>query len=214
MFKAVIFDVDGTLTTSPRGNAWLDLTEQLGGDPEEHKDIFAKLSEGKFSLREAKDHLIQLWNKCGINESKIEEIYKKMPLRDGAEETLQYLNGKYTTCIITGSPKPFARITAERLEIPHYYGRTEFVWGEDGRMKDFEYEPEGGELKLKQLKEFIKAQKFELKECVPVGDGWNDNKLFTATGNGISIKSEQFDEELVEISWKKIKELHELKEIL
>ena len=58
---------------------------------------------------------------------------------------------------------------------------------------------------------------FSIEECIVIGDGWNDNKLFAYTNNGIAISSlydPSSSQKLQEIAKHTIQELPELKEIL
>ena len=64
MIKAVVFDIDNTLTNDV---SWLKATELLGASVEKHVDIFDKFSKNKLSYKVSKQQLIQLWEDTGNN---------------------------------------------------------------------------------------------------------------------------------------------------
>lgn len=71
--KAVIFDMDGTLTEH---NAWLSFTKALGASVEEHTKIYNDLLSGTVGLAESKQKLVALWQKTGnTTREQINRIY-------------------------------------------------------------------------------------------------------------------------------------------
>lgn len=56
--KAVIFDIDNTLTNDI---SWLRVTEILGASVSEHEAIFAKFLVNELPYKEAKRQLVRLW---------------------------------------------------------------------------------------------------------------------------------------------------------
>lgn len=71
--KAVIFDMDGTLTEH---NAWLSFTKALGASVEERTKIYNDLLSGTVGLAESKQKLVALWQKTGnTTREQINRIY-------------------------------------------------------------------------------------------------------------------------------------------
>lgn len=218
MFKAVIFDIDGTLTQGLRG--WYVLTKGLGGNIKKHRQLYEAVGTGDISVQEGVEGLMREWQKGGVvSKERVRDALMKAELRDGAAEVIEYLRSKgYLLCLITGSAEPVAEITADRLGIENYFGNSPFIYDEKDILKTFKYYPSDGSKKLEQLKVFLKDKELEPKECVPVGDSWNDAEMFTYTKRGIAVKTKQEDmnpnQELEKLAWRVIKELHELKGIL
>lgn len=85
--KAVIFDLDGTLT--PVGSVWQHIHERLGtwenGGLISLNDFLAgRISYMEFALQDA-----ALWR--GVSRSRLETIVAEIPLRPGARETVNAL---------------------------------------------------------------------------------------------------------------------------
>ena len=218
MLKAVVFDIDGTLTQGLRG--WYVLTKGLGGDIEKHRQLYEAVGAGDLSVQEGIDGLMKEWQKGGIvTKEKVRSALMEAELRDDAEETIWYLKNKgYLLCLITGSVEPFAEVIANRLGTENYFGNSPLIYDDKDVLKTFEYYPSDGSKKLEQLKAFLKDKGLEPKECAVVGDSWNDAEMFIYTKNGIAIKTKQENMspnlELEKLAWKVIEELHELKDIL
>lgn len=219
MIKAIVFDLDGTLTVPASGAAWLELTKGLGGNADEHLEIFKKLTTGEVSLEDAKEKLLISWNLYGpVNKKRAQEIFSLIPLREDAEEMVRYLRSKnYLLSLITGSPNTYAEVFAKKLSILEYFA-NDFVYDKNENLIDFIYDPAQDEKKLRQLQEFLARHNLQPQECAAVGDGWNDSKMFLYTGRGIALKAPNgsafWDSRLETVAWRVIESLVQLKEIL
>ena len=214
MFKAVIFDIDGTLTK--KAIFWTEITRKLGASVEKHMQLFENLVEGKISEDRATEGLVELWNSTGrAAKPEFQKILNAIPLRDDAKDIINYLKSKeYKLVIITGSLDVFAEIIAGKLEIDTWYSNGRTKWNEDGSIVDFGFNVDQAGLKAEQLKDYLKKNNLKPQECVMVGDSSNDVELFKLTGNGVIIRTESWEDEFEKIAWKVIEELHELKNIL
>jgi len=213
MFKAVVFDLDGTLA---RFLSWTEVTRGMGVPLDEHADLYKELKEGGLTQEEASKKLRDLWISGGKATKKhFLEIFENIPLRKGAEETTEYLRSKgYKLCIITGAIDLHAETVAEKLRIKRWFANAGITFDKAGNLEDFYYDMRQVEKKLEQFGKYIKDEGLKPEECVVVGDSWNDSGLFKITGNGIAIRSESEDKELEDIAWKVVDELPELKDIL
>ena len=108
MIKAVIFDIDNTLTSDV---SWLKITELLGAPVSAHEDIFEKFSAGKLSYPEAKERLLKLWQATGkADKTEWQRLFADWPLDEAAASLVRYLQTEgYKTAIITGSVDLFAQ---------------------------------------------------------------------------------------------------------
>ena len=215
MFKAVIFDIDGTLTED---RSWVRMTEGVGGSVEYNDKTFQDWREGKITEKETHQRLISNWSLGGKGFYKdIFSILNKTPFRPDVKETIKYLKDKdYLVCVITGSFDTYAKIICEELEIPSWFAITRLIWDKDGKLIDLETVKDD-EAKLKKIdffKQYGLKNNLQYSECVPVGDSENDTDLFKLTKNGVAIRTEFEKKELEQIAWKKIDHLIQLKEIL
>lgn len=212
-FKAVIFDIDGTLTAA---NSWNVITQELGADIYKHHQIYIARKANAITLEKARELLLQLWVNTGnANEKFIGSIFKKTILRKGARQIFSYLHKRnYSTCLITGSNNIFAQEVAKKLNTNHFYSNCTFYFDKNGSLKTYDYDIEQGKRKLIQLTDFCKKQKINISACVVVGDSANDIEIFEATGHGIAIKTEDEEVEIEKVAWRKINKLEELEKIL
>lgn len=209
--KAVIFDVDGTL--SPQ-ISWTALTKDLGASVEEHLKIFKEFQEQKTTYEVSKEKLLILWQETGNAKRQfLEQLFINWPLRKDAEKIISFLKNKeYLLCIITGSFDLYAQIIAKRLGIKYYFSNTKLDWDSKENLTNFHYFKNQASKKLEQFTEFCKMQNIKPENCVAVGDDENNIKLFKII-KGIAVKSIH-SEPLEEIAWKTINNLLEIKEIL
>ncbi len=210
--KAVVFDLDGTLTD---GVSWLSLTRGLGASVQQHSTIFKDLKEGKTTYTYAKKALVELWQATGkATKSNLEELFQGWPIKDEARDIITWLNQNgYVICLISGSVDTYTKILADRLNIHNYFANTKLIFNEDGELIDFNYELRQAQKKLEQFNIFCQQQKLTPEECLIVGDGDNEIDLFKATGNGVLLGNKD-DVELKAATWKKIDSLNEIKDIL
>jgi HAD superfamily phosphoserine phosphatase-like hydrolase len=208
--KAVIFDVDGTLTDHI---SWLNITSGLGADHLVHKRIFDDMKTGITTYPEAKTLLIELWQATGnANRSFMEQMFESWTIKHDAEDVITYLKGKYTVCLMSGAVDLYIQILAEKLGIKNWYANTELIWDATGRLTDFNYFVDQATKKVEHFHEFAQINGLTEDMCVAIGDGDSDMKLFEVI-KGIAVNSEP-NAELEALAKVKIEELSELKGIL
>ena len=188
MIKAVIFDIDNTLTDDV---SWLRITELLGASVAVHEDIFSRFSRHELPYTEAKRQLVELWQQTGhARKARWEALFADWPLKDGAAELINHLHETgYSTALITGSFDLFAEAIAHKLQIPHWYANASLVWDADGQLTDFHYVRDQAAQKLVDLELFASTVHVPVTQCAVVGDGPNDLETFRATGHGIAVGS-------------------------
>lgn len=211
--KAVIFDIDGTL--SPE-NSWTAFSRDLGSSVAEHLAIYQDHLTGKIGLDESKRMLLKLWLATGnANKHNIEQMFASWPLRNDAQDVVEWLKQKgIRVCLITGSVDLYAKHIAERLGVSDYYANATLVFDDNGNLDNFDYTIDQAEIKLRQLREFCAKYDINEKECVAVGDSDNDIELFRHTGRGVLINDSDVADELAKTAWKSIDRLSQLKATL
>lgn len=209
--KAVIFDVDKTLTIS---TSWYELTDSLGADTAEHARLYTAYKAGTITYKQAKDGLFKIWNerRKKIHRQELEDLFFSIELRGDAISTIGELQRLgYVVCLISSSIDLFIQIVAKRLSIKHWYANSVFEFDENGYWIDFEYSKDEAQLKVRQLEKFLKEQKLKKSECVAVGDGETDVEMFR-TIPGVAVHCD-FDH-LNQLAWQKLKYLPRLVQLL
>jgi HAD superfamily phosphoserine phosphatase-like hydrolase len=212
MIKAILFDIDNTLTYEV---SWYLLTKKLGGDTETHRKIFNNMLEGKINYQDAKSQLIELWKKTGkCNKKHFIKIFSEVKLKEDVQEVVDFIKSMgLNICLITGSVDLYAETISKRLNVNDYYANTKLIWDKKDELIDFDYEKNQGEKKLKQLKEFCLKNNISISEIIVVGDDENDIELFKFTKQGVAVKSSN-SHKIETHAWKIINKLSELKQII
>lgn len=184
--KAIIFDIDGTLTEE---HSWTALTRDLGASVEDHLKIYDDMRAGLIDLAIAEVQLCDLWHATGrATKETIINFFESWPLRPDAMDVVAELKTRgYTICLITGFADIYAEYIAEQLGVVDYYANTVMTFDDLGQLSSFSYKPNQAEVKLQQLQDFCHKQLVSIADCVAVGNGENDVELFKATQNGILI---------------------------
>lgn len=212
-YKAVIFDIDGTLT---RHNSWRSFTHGIGASVEDHMKIYGDHLSGKISLEESKRLLLKMWQATGkANRSNIDRLYEEWFIREDAQELIDWLRSQqYRIYLITGSVGIYAQHIAARLGVADYISSAELYFNDAGDLVDFHYTADQGAAKLVQMQDYCNHQRIQPNECVPVGDGDNDIELFRVTGNGILIDHDRVSDRLRDTARWTVKELAHIRPIL
>lgn len=215
MFKAVIFDIDGTLT---RDISWVRLTEEIGGSIEFNDEVVQAWGKDELSEKETMMKLIENWSKNGRPYKEVfTSILSKIPLREDAKDTIEYLKQKgYLITLITGSFDLYAQIVGREIDVEDYFANTTLFWGENNVLNDIKTvkDEEAKNRKIEYFNEWCLKNNLKPEDCVAVGDSSNDIELFKVTRNGIAVKTEFEAKELERVAWKVINNLIELKSIL
>jgi len=215
MFKAVVFDIDGTLT---RDISWVRLTTEIGGSIEFNDEVIRKWETDEISEEEVREKLIENWSKAGkAFKNEFVSIFRNIPLREDAKEVIEYLKNKgYLVIMITGSFDVYAQTVGEELGVKEWFANTTLIWDKDEKLVDVLTckDSDAKNRKIDYFKEYCAKNNLKYEECVPVGDSSNDIGLFKLTGNGVAVKTEFEAVELEKVAWKKIDNLTGLKQLL
>lgn len=209
-YKAVIFDIDGTLTMDI---SWTALTRDIGGSVAEHLAIYEEHVGGNIGLDEAKRKLLDLWRATGkATKPHLQQLFAMWPVRPEARPVIKELKTQgLLICLITGSMDLYAKHIADELDVPAYYANATLYFDDDNNLFDFHYDRDQAALKLIHLRAFCQANKLQLNECLVVGDSNNDISLFHETGNGILLDNgSDISQELRSAAWRVIHSLQEL----
>ena len=211
--KAVIFDIDGTLTPN---NSWTAFTKDLGASVDNHLEIYQSHRNGQIGLKESKDQLITMWHATGnANKQYIESMYEKWPIQQEAEEVVDGLKASgFIICLITGSVDLYASHISKRLGVANYYANAALHFDTKNDLVSFDYTLDQAVVKLRQLTEFCKKNGLKLDECVAIGDSDNDIMLFEQTGHGILIENDGASPELRQAAWRTVESLSQVKDLL
>lgn len=211
--KAVIFDIDGTLTEH---NSWYAFTRDIGGSEAEHLAIYEGQRNGSIGFDEAKQKLLEMWQSSGkANRKDITSIFNKWDIRPEAYPLAKWLHASgYRICLITGSVKIYASIIARRLGVKDYYANADLYFNEKDELEAFHYDTDQAAVKVDQFTEFCKKYKLKPDECIAVGDGENDIGLFKMTEKGILVDNNKVSDELRKSAWKTVSNLIEVKDLL
>ncbi|MBD3363499.1 HAD-IB family phosphatase [Candidatus Dojkabacteria bacterium] len=206
--QTIIFDVDGTLTDF---NSWTRINQELDLSPQKHLEIFEKMKEGEYSLEEAKSKLVYYWKSSGNADRKyFIKIFKNWKFDQEVKDLISYLNKKYQICLISGSIELYIEEVALKLGIKDWYANASLVFNDKGKLLDIDYTVDQAEKKLEQAKEYIKNYGFSKDQCLAVGDGENDIRLFSFFDYSINKGCQ----ELNKYAYKTIHRLDEIRKLL
>jgi len=210
--KAVVFDIDGTLSPEI---SWLALTRDLGASVDDHVRIYTDYKAGTIGYEESKNQLIGIWQATGnANKSFFQELFEGWPLDPAAPHIVEKALGRHAVCLITGSMDLYAQIVARKLGIDKWYANTTLTWNSDGELVDMDYELRQADRKLEQFSAFCAENELKPVECIVVGDGENDLGLFKLSGKGILVLGDEKAEEYRQYAWQVAPNLAALEHIL
>lgn len=207
--KAVVFDIDGTLSPDI---SWLALTRDLGAPVEQHVQIYTDYKSGKIDYPTSKSQLIELWRATGnANKAFFAQLFDALPLDPAAEKVVEVAKASRIACLITGSMDLYAETVARKLGIENWYANTTLHWDAEGKLVDMDYELNQAAKKLEQFGEFCGAHALEAQDCLIVGDGENDELLFEVCKRGVLLRG---NPETQTHAWKQIAQLADFEQIL
>jgi HAD superfamily phosphoserine phosphatase-like hydrolase len=210
-YKAIIFDLDGTLISD---QSWIYLSEQIGADVNQHKKIFSDFKSGLTDPATAIKSLIKLWKDTGkLNKYNTISIFKSIKFRKYVEDFVDNARDEYIFAIITGTMDVVAYALGERLVINNIYASSKLVFdGEELIDIDYTFDEEGN-IKFKNFHKFLETNNLKAEDCIMIGDGSNDKKIFDEVGLSILVRHE-FNKDFVHPKSIEVENFEEIDEIL
>jgi phosphoserine phosphatase len=183
--RIIVFDMDSTLIQAEV----IDEMAEVYGVGHKVKEITERAMNGELNFDEALRERVALMK--GLDRSKMEGIFKSLPLTPGAEKFIQTVKRLgYKTAIVSGGFRYFADNLKNKLGIDYAFA-NELDWDGDklsGKVK--------GQIVNAQQKAFIlellaQQENINLEQVVAVGDGANDLPMLAKAGLGIAFHAKE-----------------------
>jgi HAD superfamily phosphoserine phosphatase-like hydrolase len=206
--KIICFDANGTIVDE-------DTWAMFGENKQEIDEALADYGDKKISIVELWDRMARIFRSTGMaTKDFIYEYWRNnCNLRNGAEDLINYLKKKgYKIYLISCSIEPCLESITKTLSLDGFFAGSHLVFDAKGELEKIESECSDKLFKEKKIRGLAEAEKVDVRDIVFVGDGYNDIGAFEATGKGIAINSDIPD--LLAVSWKRVRELSEIKDIL
>ena len=192
MIKLIIFDLDNVLMN---GEA-IDELGKIANVENQIAEITDKAMKGEIDFETSIQERVKLLE--GVSVDDIVELREKIPLTNGAEETIKSLkDNNYEVIIVSGSFHIIADPLKEKLGVDDIFTNT--LIEEDGVLTG----EVSGDLvsgsKLDVVNNYIADKDISLEECVAIGDGANDISILEAAGVGIAFNAKPVVKEIADV---------------
>ena len=205
MIKLIAFDLDNVLID---GEA-IDEIGKLMGVESEISELTKKAMEGDLDFETALKERAALLK--GASVENIKEVVSKIPLMEGAEETIAELKKRgYKIATITGSFEIIANRMKNDLGLDYAFSNV--LHEEEGKLTGEVSGPLVKGSKAEVLKEIMEMEKVKAEESAAVGDGANDVSMLEEAGLGIAFNAKPVLKEKADVVVEK-RDLRELLEI-
>jgi len=203
LIKLIAFDLDNVLID---GEA-IDEIGKLMGVEVKISEITKKAMEGDLDFETALKERVALLK--GASVENIKEVVSKIPLMQGAEETIAELKKRgYKIATITGSFEIIANRMKDDLGLDYAFSNV--LHEEDGKLTGEVSGPLVTGSKAEVLKEIMEMEKIKAEESAAVGDGANDVSMLEEAGLGIAFNAKPVLKEKADV----VVEKRDLKELL
>ncbi len=203
MIKLIVFDLDNVLID---GEA-IDEIGKLMGVEAEISEITKKAMEGDLDFETSLKERVALLK--GASVENIKEVVSKIPLMEGAEETIAELKKRgYKIATITGSFEIIANRMKEDLGLDYAFSNV--LHEEEGKLTGKVSGPLVNGSKAEILKEIMEMEKLKAEESAAVGDGANDVSMLEEAGLGIAFNAKPVLKEKADV----VIEKRDLREVL
>ena len=203
MIKLIAFDLDNVLID---GEA-IDEIGKLMDVESEISELTKKAMEGDLDFETALKKRTALLK--GASVENIKEVVSKIPLMEGAEETIAELKKRgYKIATITGSFEIIANRMKDDLGLDYAFSNV--LHEEKGKLTGEVSGPLVTGSKAEILKEIMEMEKVKAEESAAVGDGANDVSMLEEAGLGIAFNAKPVLKEKADV----VIEKKDLREIL
>lgn len=206
--KLVVFDLDNTLT---KGNSWARLNIGLGMTQEEDINFSKKYYQTQKFI-EWVDKIMNVYSKRSMPTRKnIIKILSVFEYVEGAEECIKKIKKMgYEIAVISGAPNIFIELICKKLNINHFRSINTLVFNENDVLVNIVTGGEEKRAKLKYYKDICKLVNVGVKQAIIVGDGDNEELLFSASKHSLTFKNSKLKNK----AWKIINSLKDLPKVL
>jgi len=202
LIKLVVFDLDNVIID---GEA-IDEISKLKGVEKEISEITEKAMQGEMDFETAIKERVNLLK--GVSVKDIKNVVEKIPLMEGAEETIKELKNRgYKIATITGSFDIISNHIKEKLGLDFAY--SNILLEEEGLLTGEVEGPLVKGSKADVLKELAEKEDISLDNVAAVGDGANDISMLEAVKLGIAFNAKPALKEIANVIIDK-KDLREL----
>jgi HAD superfamily phosphoserine phosphatase-like hydrolase len=211
-FKAVVIDIDGTLTAADSLTA---TSAELGMPVEELVRLSYGCHTGQIPYAQARHLLLERWSASGpVSQTRLDTLFHRLPLRPDAPHLIERVHALgLPVALVSSSMSLYARIVADRLGVGESYANVQLSFDANGILADLSFTLDTVGLKHRQLLDFCSRHHLLPGEVMAIGDADNDVALFTATGNGVLLAEEAVGD-LADRAWQVVPTLTRAAELL
>lgn len=210
--EVVCLDVNDTLI---REKTWPDLSFAMGMTKEENARYYNLHKNKIITYTEWVGIALQIYrDNENLKQKEVLEIIRNYNYFPHARELVEYLKQKYTVVLVSCAMDLLVEEVARELGIEHYKSLTKFFFDKEGFIEEIRVDDRtGNEARNKVwfLEDMCSELGVGFENCVCIGDGSNDYKLFQRIK---SITFDNADQEHKLYAWKVVKNLGEIKDIL
>ncbi|MFZ3054961.1 MAG: HAD-IB family phosphatase [Minisyncoccales bacterium] len=212
MKKIICFDVNGTLVEGKTWDLLVHGRKDVGKEIEDNFNLYYKKEIG---IDEAWSGLVSILKRAGMSSREYlnSRCGDGKDFKEGAEDILSYLKQKgYKIYLVSCSIDIHLDSIVARMNLDGRYAGSHLIFDDAGELVSIKTDciKEGG-FKKECLEDLARKEEVDIKDIIFVGDGNNDIGPFEMTGHGIAIGN---NKELIDVSWKQIEKLPQIKEFL
>ena len=180
-YKAVFFDLDGTLVRGNRGYqdfrySWQLVWKYLGFDDSERKKYYRMYYESAISYEDWCKHTLKRFREKGLKQSDFHKIVKCVRLTKNCKVTLGILKKRgFKLTLVSGSIDTFLEaVFPDCYDYFDYIFINKFTYDDSGIITDINITNYDFEGKYDAILKVCSDEKLKPHECVFVGEGRND----------------------------------------
>jgi phosphoserine phosphatase len=183
--RLIVFDMDSTLIQTEV----VDELADLCGAGKQVREVTEKAMNGEIDFNQSLIERVAYFE--GLEESKLAEVAKKLPLTEGVEEFLTTVKKLgYKVAIVSGGFSYFANYLKEKLGLDYAFANELEI--ADGKLTGKVHPPIiNAEQKAIILEMLAQQEKLNLQQVVAIGDGANDLQMLSKAGLGIAFHAKE-----------------------